>query len=124
MSAMKIQLHSLGGILFLALAGCVTQPRISYQQDVSPILEAKCLECHLPPRGTGYLKSGLSMASYESLMQGTIYGPVIVPGDSRHSVLNMVVEDRLSTSMRPPQPLTAEEIAILRLWVDQGAKNN
>ena len=124
MSAMTIQLYNLGGILFLALAGCVTQPRISYQHDVAPILGAKCLECHLPPKGTGYLKSGLSMSSYESLMQGTIFGPVIIPGDSRHSVLNMVVEDRLNTSMRPPQPLTTEEITILRLWVDQGAKNN
>jgi hypothetical protein len=124
MSAMNIQLFRFELILFLALAGCATQPRISYRQDVAPILEAKCLECHLPPNGTGYLKSGLSMASYDSLMKGTIYGPVIVPGDSRHSVLNMVVEDRLNTSMRPPRHLTKKEIAILRLWVDQGAKNN
>ncbi len=64
------------------------------------------------------------MESYESLMRGTIYGRVIVPGDSRHSVLNMVVEGRLSASMRAPHPLTGEERAILRLWVDQGAKNN
>jgi hypothetical protein len=124
MSAMTIQLHSLGVILFLFLVGCATQPSISYQRDVIPILEAKCLACHLPPKGTGYLKSGLNMESYGSLMKGTIYGPVIVTGDSRHSVFNMVVEDRLNSSMRAPQPLTKEEIAILRLWVDQGAKNN
>ena len=34
----------------------------------------------------------LSMESYQSLMQGTLYGPVIVPGDGRQSILNMVVE--------------------------------
>jgi hypothetical protein len=121
---MTVPLYSLGVTLFLVLAGCVTQPRVSYQRDVSPILETKCLECHLPPKGTGYLKSGLSMESYESLMKGTVYGPVIVPGDSRHSVLNMVVENRLNSSMRAPHPLRKEEIVILRLWVDQGAKNN
>jgi hypothetical protein len=124
MSAMTIQFYRLEVLLILALAGCATQPSISYQRDVTPILEAKCLACHLPPKGEGYLKSGLSMASYESLMKGTIYEPVIVPGDSRHSVFNMVVEDRLNSSMRAPQPLTKEEIAILRMWVDQGAKNN
>jgi hypothetical protein len=124
MSAMTIELRSFGVTLFLALAGCETQPRISYQRDVAPIIEAKCLECHLPPKGTGYLRSGLSLESYESLMKGTIYGPVVVPGDSRHSVLNMVVEDRLNTSMRAPHPLTAKEIEIMQLWVDQGAKNN
>ena len=124
MSTMNIQLYRFEVLLILALAGCAIQTRISYRQDVAPILEAKCRECHLPPKGSGYLKSGLSMASYESLMKGTIYGPVIVPGDSLHSVLNMVVEDRLNTSMRPPQHLTRKEIAILRLWVDQGAENN
>ena len=124
MTAMTIQLCSLGVILVLTLTGCETQPRISYQRDVAPIIKAKCLECHLPPEGIGYLRSGLSMESYESLMNGAIYGPVIVPGDSRHSVLNMVVEGRLDTSMRAPNPLSAEEIAIMQLWVDQGAKNN
>jgi hypothetical protein len=57
-------------------------------------------------------------------MKGTIFGPVIIPGDSLHSVLNMVVEGRLNTSMRAPYPLTEEETAILRQWVNQGAKNN
>jgi Planctomycete cytochrome C len=111
-------------ILLLILAGCVNQQEVSYQKDVVPIIESKCIECHSPPTGLGYLKTGLSLVSYESLMKGTIYGPVIIPGDSRHSVLNMVVEGRLNASMRPPSPPTEEEIEILRLWVDQGAKNN
>ena len=64
------------------------------------------------------------MESYESLMEGTIYGPVIVPGDSRHSIFNMLVEGRLDASMRTPHPLTAKEIETLRLWGDQGAVNN
>lgn len=124
MSAMNIQLTCLGLAALLHLTGCVTQQRVSYQQDVTPIIETRCLKCHTPPRGMGYLKSRLSMESYESLMEGTIYGPVVIPGDSRHSVLNILVEGRLNASMRTPHPLTAEEIAILRLWVDQGAKNN
>lgn len=38
--------------------------------------------------------------------------------------LRMLVEGRLDSSMRTPHPLTAEEIKILRLRVDQGAKSN
>jgi len=68
------------------------------------------------------------MESYRSLMQGTLYGPVIVPGNSRKSILNMLVEGRADASLRMPHqrdtPLTAEEIGILRLWVDQGARDN
>ena len=68
------------------------------------------------------------MESYEDLMQGTIYGPVVVPGDSRHSILSMLVEGRADSSMRMPHmreiPLSAHEIDVLRLWIDQGARNN
>jgi hypothetical protein len=68
------------------------------------------------------------MQSYETLMQGTLYGPVIVPGDSRHNVLNMLVEGRVDATMRMlhgrDEPLTPHEIEVLRLWVKQGAQNN
>jgi uncharacterized membrane protein len=68
------------------------------------------------------------MQSYETLMQGTLYGPVIIPGNSRRSILNMLVEGRADISMRMPhgrdEPLTQHEIDVLRLWVEQGAQNN
>ena len=115
-------------LVALLSSGCVREQRqISFRGDVQPILGSNCSECHTPPDGEGYLKTGLSMASYEDLMHGTIYGPVIVPGNSRHSILNMLVEGRAGPSMRMPhgrKPLNADEIEILRLWVEQGAANN
>ena len=121
-----MNIHSVvaGAVTFSVLAACVTLQRISYREDVVPILARNCLECHTPPRGKGYLKTRLNLESYESLMQGSAYGPVILPGDSRHSILNMLIEGRLDASMRLPEPLTAGEIETLRLWVDQGARNN
>jgi len=110
------------------LAGCASQPHMSFQRDIYPILENNCLACHMPPQGKGYLKTHLNMQNYETLMQGTRYGPVIVPGDSRHSILNMLVEGRVDASMRMPhgrdEPLTRNEIKALQLWVEQGARNN
>jgi len=115
-------------VLTTFLAGCASQPQVSFQRDVYPILENNCLACHVPPQGKGYVKTRLNMQSYDTLMQGTLYGPVIVPGDSRHSVLNMLVEGRVDASMRMPhgrdEPLTPHEIEVLRLWVKQGAQNN
>jgi hypothetical protein len=116
-----------GGLFIVLLTGCTFRQTISYHQDVYPILEKNCLACHRPPDGEGYLKTHLSMASYRSLMQGTFYGPVIVPGDSMKSILNMLVEGRADASLRMPHqrsPLTAQEIGILRLWVNQGARDN
>ena len=118
----------LGSVHLVLLAGCATEQTISYQQAVYPILATNCLECHRPPNGTGYLQTRLNLETYQSLMQGTVYGPVIVPGNSRQSSLNRLVEGRAGASLRMPhqrdQPLTAHEIAILRRWVDQGAHDN
>ena len=82
----------------------------------------------MPPDGEGFLKTGLDMQSYESLMQGTFYGEVIVPGDSRRSILNKVVEGRAGQAMLMPHnsdnKLSDAEIEALRLWVEQGAHFN
>jgi hypothetical protein len=60
-------------------------------------------------------------------MRGTRYGPVVVPGDSRHSILIMLVEGRADQSIRMPHgkaPLGTFEIEVLRQWIAQGARNN
>ena len=108
-------------------SGCATQ-QISYQDDVVPILESRCIKCHVAPDGIGYKATGLEMDSYESLMQGTIYGPVIVAGDSRRSILNMLVEGRAGKLQRMPhnedEALSSEQIETLKNWVNEGAFNN
>ena len=99
---------------------------VSFKQDVQPILEANCLKCHTE-QGKGYTKTGLLMTSHEALMKGTRFGPVIDPGHSVSSVFNQVVEGRVDKSIAMPhggKNLTEQEQAVLRMWVDQGAKNN
>jgi hypothetical protein len=112
----------------LVVVGCATGPQVSYQRDVRPIFVDKCIDCHSPPYGEGYAKTGLDLRSYESLMKGSVYGPVIVPGNSKKSPLNMLVEGRagdLSRVLkRQHNPMTDDEIKVIRLWVEQGAQNN
>jgi uncharacterized membrane protein len=111
----------------LLISGCATQ-QVSYRDDVVPILESRCTKCHVSPDGAGYKATGLEMDSYESLMQGTAYGQVIVAGDSRRSMLNMLVEGRAGQYQRMPHyeddALTPEQIETLRQWVNQGALDN
>jgi hypothetical protein len=113
--------------MMLCLSGCNTHSAPSYTWDVYPILQEKCLVCHSTPDGNGYLATGLDMTSYDSLMRGTRYGPVIVPGDSRHSIINMIVEGRIHPSpqlTRKLFPLKETEQEILRVWVETGAPDN
>ena len=112
----------------LYIAGCATTPQISYQQDVHPIFVDKCIACHTPPNGEGYRRSGLDLESYETLMEGSIFGPAIIPGNSQTSPLNILVEGRagdLSRTLKNMhKPITDHEIMVLHLWVEQGAQNN
>jgi len=125
---MNLRTLSWAVISLCLISGCVTQREISFQSDINPILHDKCLQCHLPPDGSGYVQTGLNMQSYGTLMQGTIFGPIIIPGDSKRSVINKLIEGRAGESMRGPhgdtKKLTAEEVEDFKLWVDQGALNN
>jgi hypothetical protein len=109
----------------IALTGC-GPGAVSYKNDVQPILAKNCLECHMPGN-PGTEASGLDMSSYESLMKGTKFGPVVKPGDPFTSALNMLVEGRAHPSLRMPHgrpKLPDKDIQLLKTWVAQGAKNN
>lgn len=70
------------------LTGCGAGPKpVSYQAEVKPLIEKYCMECHVK-EGEGAKASGFVVESYDSVMKGTKFGPVIVPGDSlsTHSI--------------------------------------
>jgi Planctomycete cytochrome C len=110
------------------LTACSQQPReVSFKEEVGPILDNHCAECHTPPNGQGYVKSGLNLTTYQGLMKGTKFGPVVKPGDSLTSALIMLVEGRADPSIQMPhgkEPLSKQEIQTLKTWVEQGAKDN
>lgn len=109
------------------LAACSNEPAVSFSQDVNPILEKNCLSCH-QSGGSGYEVSGLSMVSYDDLMNGTSAGPMVIGGDVEGSNLLVLMEGRADPSISMPHgamdPVPASNIATIKLWVAQGAKNN
>lgn len=102
-------------------------PPVSLKDDVMPILQANCLECHDSPEAKGVKKSGLRLDTHAGIMQGTKFGPVVDAGYPDTSVLNQVVEGRVDKSITMPhggKALLQAEQEMLRAWVEQGAKNN
>jgi hypothetical protein len=98
--------------------------QVSYQEDVYPIIHFRCLSCH-KEGGTGTEISGLNLESYEGLMKGTKYGPIVVPRNPLVSNLNVMVEGRAAIRMpHNKKRLTPCDVEILRRWVQQGARNN
>lgn len=115
------------GFVIPFIAAC-TMLQVSYQTDIEPILKNKCITCHTPPNGIGYKATGLKLLSYESLMNGTIYGPVVLAGDSQKSIINMLVEGRTGKLQQimhdEGKVLSNEEVMLFKRWVDQGALHN
>ena len=114
--------------LAAVLGGCGKSAQtVSFSADVQPILERRCTACHEPGQ-PGYEASGLRMDSYAALMEGTRYGPVVLPGDAMSSVMIMLVEGRADPSLKMPhgdaRPPTSDEVMTLRTWVEQGAPEN
>ena len=79
-----------------------------------PIL-ARCVACHSGEKPKG----GLDLTTRENALAGGKSGePAFVADDAENSALIAQVDDRL---MPPKNPLSAEDAALLRQWVDAGA---
>ena len=111
----------------LAVSACERTPTVSYQKDVVPILDKHCKSCHVPGQ-PGYVVSGFELGSYDTLMKGTQFGPVVLPRHPLTSVLVMLIEGRVDPSLKMPHgdasTPSQDEILTIRRWVEQGAKNN
>jgi uncharacterized membrane protein/mono/diheme cytochrome c family protein len=110
------------GLKRLALLGARTPPATSfYAKHINPILDANCVACH----GEAKAKGGLRMDSYELLMNGGKDGAVIVEGSPEKSLLlERVTLPPSHKQFMPAEgkpPLRAEEIAMIKAWIQQGA---
>lgn len=127
-------LISFGIVLFcIVLTGCERQ--VSYSADVKPILDNYCISCH-SGSGEGEAASGLAMDDYDSLMRGTKFGQVVVPGSAMSSSLYLVVTEKADKKIHMPPhhdeslaegrgfALSRTNIETIGTWIDQGAKNN
>lgn len=116
---------SLAAAALLAVAAC-SPSGVSYSKEVQPILAKNCSECHAPGQ-KGFEASGLDTTNYQSLMKGGKFGQLVKPGDALSSSLNMLVEGRAHSSIQMPHgraKLPGKDIDILKVWVNEGAKNN
>ena len=113
--------------LLSVLPGCAREEAVSFAQDVKPILDQNCLSCH-QEGGEGYKTSGFSMVSYDDLMKGTKFGAMVISGDSEGSNLVVLMEGRADPSISMPHgsmdKVARRDIKTIRLWIDQGARNN
>lgn len=114
-------------LLPLVMAACGGEPAVSFSQDVQPIINKHCIQCH-EAGGVGEVTSGLNLASYEGVMKGTSAGPMVIAEDVEGSNLLVLIEGRADPSISMPHgkndPVPKTDIQKIRSWIAQGAKNN
>lgn len=104
--------------LLCLLLPCVFGETVDYDKHVKPILTAKCFSCH----GAKQQQSGLRLDLRQNALRGGDYGPVIIQGKSAESKLMLRISGSSAGMQMPPSgALDAEEIVMLRTWIDQGA---
>jgi mono/diheme cytochrome c family protein len=95
---------------------------VDFAQDIQPILEKSCLKCHNAEKAKGKLL----LDTRDHALKGGDNGPDIVVGNSANSPLIHFTARLVQDSEMPPigkgAPLAAEQIALLRAWIDQGVK--
>ncbi|MBI3679657.1 MAG: PSD1 domain-containing protein [Acidobacteria bacterium] len=96
------------------------QTAVDFDQHIEPILKANCYACHSGPQP----KSQLRLDAGASALKGGLGGTVIVPGNSAASRMIHRLEGRGGEKQMPldGKPLPAEQMAILKRWIDSGAK--
>jgi hypothetical protein len=94
---------------------------VDFVREVRPIFEAKCYSCHGPRKQ----QSDFRLDDRARAFRGGTEGPAIVPGKAAESpLLERIIADADPDDAMPPKGdrLSAEQVSLIRKWIEQGAK--
>lgn len=98
---------------------------VSFEREILPVLQANCLACHNATKA----KADLNLETPTLIRQGGDSGASVVPGDPEQSLLFIAASHKDEDMIMPPvgnksnaRPFNPEELALLALWIRQGAE--
>lgn len=122
--------------LFFSCAAALAEPlpvgelkrtdEVNFAKEIYPFLRANCLACHNNTKS----KADLILESPKDMIKGGETGPALVPGKGADSLLFTTAAHIEEPTMPPAnnkskaKNLTPEQLALLKLWIDQGAKGD
>src|SRR5437867_8983091 len=95
------------------------QAKVDFARDIQPIFIKRCYECHGPDKQ----KHDLRLDRKADALKGGKSGkPLLLPGKSAESEIIARVTSQDPDEVMPAkgERLTAEQIGLLRAWIDQG----
>ena len=107
-------------VLALFLPCLALSAKVNFEDDVLPLLEDYCMDCHGPEKQ----KSGFRVDRRVYLLKGGDSGfPAMVSGDLKKSFMLELIKSKDPEERMPPKgdPLFDDEIALLEQWIKEGA---
>jgi mono/diheme cytochrome c family protein len=91
---------------------------VDFVKDIQPILQVSCAQCH----GRGKDKGSFKIDTREDFLRGGDSGPAARAGDSAGSLVIEMVSGLDPDNIMPKKGkrLTAQQVGLLRAWIDQG----
>ena len=83
----------------------------TFDANIAPLFNAKCIMCH---QGDSAPK-GLDLSTYTNIMKGSAEGVVVLPKDSTNSLLVKIQSSQHFANF------SAEELTLIKQWIDAGA---
>jgi mono/diheme cytochrome c family protein len=120
LGSMAMTKHSAAEADRAALPPAATR-KVDFAMDLQPLFADRCFDCH----GEKKQESGLRLDGREFALKGGDHGPALVPGKSAESLVVQVlagVHADIAQMPRKKDKLTAEQIGLVRAWIDQGAE--
>jgi uncharacterized membrane protein len=121
--------------MVLAIIAPTNAQAADFAKDIWPIIEAKCVKCHMAPytdpkRGRiKKPKAGLRLDTAELIMKGADedgeWEKVVIPGKPEKShFYTLTILDPDHDDIMPPKgdPLTKKEQELVKAWIAGGAK--
>jgi mono/diheme cytochrome c family protein len=109
-----------------ALAGCLVShsyvaaaEAVDFEKQVLPIFSAHCIKCHGPDKANGKLRLDTA-AELTATAKDTLLGGGKA-GESELLTRITLPEDNRKRMPKGAPPLTAEDIATIRQWIESGA---
>ena len=126
---------SIFSFIFVLVFAALTVPadsktEVDFETQILPILQNRCFNCHSAPKvdASGIItkpKGGVQLDSVKGI-EASLHGEVVVAGEPEDSLLyQRITLPEGETGIMPPpdggEPLSKQEIDLIRKWIEQGA---
>lgn len=104
----------------LAAVATAAEEKVTFDDQVFPIFQQACLNCHNPDKAKG----GLDLSTFTAAMKGGSGGKIVEPGDVGCVLVGSVMQT--TEKKMPPEgdKLAAAQIETIKKWIEGGLLEN